>query len=195
MEIKLPDIKTDTGFTLFQKNKNKANLEALAEEFESMFVNQMLKQARESKLAEELFSSNEEDNFGSMLDQERARSLALNLDLGIADALLRQFDKNTSKVIVVPSLFDIAKSGVQSYRQALAVTGQNIANINTDGYKRREAGLTEVSSGQGGITQIQDGTGLGVRVEDIKRSFDAYLLDRKETRFQERKRHPTFLKK
>ena len=29
----------------------------------------------------------------------------------------------------MPSLFDIAKSGVQSYRQALAVTGQNIANI------------------------------------------------------------------
>ena len=27
MEIKLPDIKTDTGFTLFQKNKNKANLD------------------------------------------------------------------------------------------------------------------------------------------------------------------------
>ena len=40
----------------------------------------------------------------------------------------------------MPSLFDIGKSGVQSYRQALAVTGQNIANINTDGYKRREAG-------------------------------------------------------
>ena len=83
----------------------------------------------------------------------------------------------------MPSLFDIAKSGVQSYRQAFAVTGQNIANINTDGYKRREAGLTEVSSGQGGITQIQDGTGLGVRVEDIKRSFDAYLLDRKRNSF------------
>ena len=97
MEIKLPDYKTDTGFTLFQKNNNKANLEALAEEFESMFVNQMLKQARESKLAEELFSSNEEDNFGSMLDQERARSLALNLDLGIADALLRQFGKKSNR--------------------------------------------------------------------------------------------------
>ena len=97
MEIKLPDYTTDTGFTLFQKNKNKANLEALAEEFESMFVNQMLKQARESNLAEELYSSNEEENFGSMLDQERARSIAFNLDLGIADALLRQFGKNTNR--------------------------------------------------------------------------------------------------
>ena len=33
------------------------------------------------------------------------------------------------------SLFDIGKSAIQSYRQALAVTGQNIANVNTDGYK------------------------------------------------------------
>ncbi|NCW09457.1 MAG: flagellar hook-associated protein FlgK, partial [Gammaproteobacteria bacterium] len=47
------------------------------------------------------------------------------------------------------SLFDVGKSGIQSYRQALAVTGQNIANINTDGYKRREAGLEEVSGSQG----------------------------------------------
>ena len=95
----------------------------------------------------------------------------------------------------MPSLFDIARSGVQSYRQALAVTGQNIANINTDGYKRREAGLTEVSSGQGGITQIQDGTGLGVRVEDIKRSFDAYLLDRKRNSFSREETATNFLQK
>ena len=94
MEIKSVNYQTDTGFTLFQKNKNQANLEALAEEFESMFINQMLKNARDSKLSESLFSSDEEDNFGSMLDQERSRSLALNLDLGIADALVRQFDKS-----------------------------------------------------------------------------------------------------
>ena len=94
MEIKSPDYQTDTGFTLFQKNKSKANLDSLAQEFEAMFINQMLKQARDSKLSDALFSSDEEDNFGTMLDQERSRSLALNLDLGIAEALVRQFDKN-----------------------------------------------------------------------------------------------------
>ena len=31
------------------------------------------------------------------------------------------------------SLFDIGKSGVQAYRQALTVTGQNITNINKIG--------------------------------------------------------------
>ena len=97
MEIKSVNYQTDTGFTLFQKNKNQANLEALAEEFESMFINQMLKNARDSKLSESLFASDEEDNFGSILDQERSRSLALSLDLGIADALVRQFDKTNKE--------------------------------------------------------------------------------------------------
>ena len=97
MEIKSVNYQTETGFTLFQKNKNQANLKALAEEFESMFINQMLKNARDSKLSEALFSSDEEDNFGSMLDQERSRSLALNLDLGIAEALVRQLDKSNKE--------------------------------------------------------------------------------------------------
>ena len=97
MEIKSINYQTDTGFTLFQKNKNQANLKAIAEEFESMFINQMLKNARDSKLSESLFYSDEEDNFGAMLDQERSRSLALNLDLGIAEALVRQFDKNNNE--------------------------------------------------------------------------------------------------
>ena len=39
------------------------------------------------------------------------------------------------------SLFDVGKSALNSYRQSLAVTGQNIANINTEGYKKREANL------------------------------------------------------
>ena len=76
------------------------------------------------------------------------------------------------------SLFDIGKSGLQSYRQSLAVTGQNIANINTDGYKRREAGLEEITASQGGITGIANQSGLGVRIEAIRRSFDSYLIDR-----------------
>ena len=78
----------------------------------------------------------------------------------------------------MPSLFDIGKSGLQAYRQSLAVTGQNIANINTDGYKKRETALEEVTGAGGGVTEISDQTGLGVRVEDIKRAFDQFLIDK-----------------
>ena len=76
------------------------------------------------------------------------------------------------------SLFDVGKSAIQAYRQSLAVTGQNIANMNTEGYMRREADLQEVTASQGGITSLANQAGLGVRVADIRRSFDAFLLDR-----------------
>ena len=56
------------------------------------------------------------------------------------------------------SLFDVGKSAIQAYRQSLAVTGQNIANMNTEGYMRREADLQEVSGSQGGITSLADYT-------------------------------------
>ncbi|MDC1194526.1 flagellar hook-associated protein FlgK [Pseudomonadota bacterium] len=76
------------------------------------------------------------------------------------------------------SLFEIGKTGVQAYRQALSVTGQNIANINTEGYNKRSADINEVAGVSGGPTNVSDSSGLGVRVTDIRRSFDAYLADK-----------------
>ena len=76
------------------------------------------------------------------------------------------------------SLLDIASSGIQAYRKALSVTGQNIANIDTEGYRRREINMREVSSGQNDITTISDQTGLGVQVSDIGRAFDVFLAAR-----------------
>ena len=76
------------------------------------------------------------------------------------------------------SLFEIGKTGVQAYRQALSVTGQNIANINTEGYNKRSAEITEVAGVTGGPTNVSDSSGLGVRVSNIRRSFDAYLADK-----------------
>ena len=78
----------------------------------------------------------------------------------------------------MPSLFDIGKSGLQAYRQSLAVTGQNIANVNTEGFKKREVGLEEVTGAGGGVTEISDQSGLGVRVESIRRAFDEFLIDK-----------------
>ena len=44
-------------------------------------------------------------------------------------------------------IFGIAKkSGLQAYKESLATTGQNIANVGNENYARREANLTEVRS-------------------------------------------------
>ena len=76
------------------------------------------------------------------------------------------------------SLFEIAKSGIQAYRQALAVTGQNIANVNTEGYSKRDVALEEIGGVQGGVTNVSDQSGLGVRVDEIRRSFNEYISER-----------------
>ncbi len=76
------------------------------------------------------------------------------------------------------NLYDIGKAGLQSYRESLAITGQNIANINTDGYKRRGAELEEMSATKASALEISQGKGMGVRVGVIRRAFDEFLLNK-----------------
>jgi flagellar protein FlgJ len=64
-----------------------------AEQFEAIFIQTMLKQARQSKLAEDILGSSAGDNYTEMLEQERAKSMAQNMDLGIAEALVKQFER------------------------------------------------------------------------------------------------------
>ncbi|NCV18998.1 MAG: flagellar hook-associated protein FlgK, partial [Rhodobacterales bacterium] len=51
-------------------------------------------------------------------------------------------------------IFGIAKSGLQAYKEGLATTGQNIANVGNENYARREANLAEVKSGSADVLSI-----------------------------------------
>ena len=72
--------------------KNNQDLKNVAEQFESIFVHQMLKQARQSKLAEGIFNSEAQDTFNNMLDIEYSQILSKKNNFGIADALIKQFE-------------------------------------------------------------------------------------------------------
>jgi flagellar protein FlgJ len=78
--------------TLLPKDKNNQDLKNVAEQFESIFVHQMLKQARQSKLAEGIFNSEAQDTFNNMLDIEYSQILSKKNNFGIADALIKQFE-------------------------------------------------------------------------------------------------------
>ena len=77
-------------------NKNK-ELKDVAEQFEAIFVHQMLKQARQGKLAEGIFSSEAQDTFNNMLDIEYSQILSKKNNFGIADALINQFQAHVQK--------------------------------------------------------------------------------------------------
>ena len=82
----------DKKTNLLQKNNN--DLGIVADQFESIFVYQMLKQARQSKLAEGIFSSEAQDTFNNMLDMEYSEILSKKNNFGIAEALIKQFQSH-----------------------------------------------------------------------------------------------------
>lgn len=73
------------------KNQSNKELKDVAEQFEAIFVHQMLKQARQSKLSDGIFNSEAQDTFNNMLDQEYSQILSKKNNFGIAEGLIRQF--------------------------------------------------------------------------------------------------------
>jgi flagellar hook-associated protein 1 FlgK len=69
------------------------------------------------------------------------------------------------------SIMGVAKSGLTAAQAAINVTGENIANVDTDGYSRRTVNFAEsyVLNTAGGTV------GTGVWAEGIQRSFSQYI--------------------
>ncbi|MCZ6895424.1 MAG: glucosaminidase domain-containing protein [Gammaproteobacteria bacterium] len=86
------------GFSRFADLRGLAREDAagalaeVADEFEALFVEIMLKAARDAQMDDGLFDSNELDTYREMLDQQIAITMARNHDLGIGDILMQQFD-------------------------------------------------------------------------------------------------------
>lgn len=79
--------------TLDTNSDTLAGLQSVADQFEAIFLETLLRQARESKLSDGLFDSKADDNFEQMFDQELANSSSKLVDIGIADAIVRQMSK------------------------------------------------------------------------------------------------------
>ena len=72
-----------------------ADLREAAEQFEAIFLNEFIKQARKAKLAEDIFGSEAQDTYQDMMDRELSLQLAGRVNLGIAEALVRQLGGKT----------------------------------------------------------------------------------------------------
>ena len=93
----LASISPKMAASLAQADKRPNDLKTAAEQFEALFIHQLLKQARSAKLAEDILGSDAGDTYTEMLDQERARQLSAQMNLGIADALVNQFSSRVKK--------------------------------------------------------------------------------------------------
>src|ERR1041384_1511614 len=86
---------------------------------------------------------------------------------------------------------NIALTSLYAQRRGLDVTGQNIANANTEGYTRQRVNMnSQVGSLSAAMYAKTDGLGTGVAVTDVQRLRDEYL----ETRGRSEQATDSFLK-
>lgn len=70
------------------------------------------------------------------------------------------------------SIYDVGSSALNSMQRAIATTGHNIANVNTEGYSRQEVLFGTRTPEKVGLVEI----GTGVEVSNIRRAHDHFLM-------------------
>lgn len=76
------------------------------------------------------------------------------------------------------NIYDVGTSALTSMQRAIATTGHNIANVNTEGYSRQEVLLGTRTPEKVGQVEI----GTGVEVSNIRRAHDSFLTRDVQTR-------------
>lgn len=71
----------------------KTSIEEVAEQFEALLVNELMKSSRAAKLSDDLLNNSGAEPFLQMMDQEVAQTVSRHNNLGIAEAIVRQFEQ------------------------------------------------------------------------------------------------------
>lgn len=84
-------IQLKTSFSLAPQPTDQAGLKKAAQQFEAIFLRQMISSMRSASLGEDLLGSTASDQFRDMADARTADSMAEKGSLGIAEMLMKQF--------------------------------------------------------------------------------------------------------
>ncbi len=79
------------GIGLAPKPTDQAALKKAAQQFEAIFLRQIISSMRSASLGEDILGSSTSDQFREMADARTAESMAETGSLGIAEMLIRQF--------------------------------------------------------------------------------------------------------
>ena len=72
-------------------DKKLKELKQISNQFESIFINQILKQSRKNRIENGLFNSEAISTFNSMIDEQYSEILSKKTNFGISEALFNQF--------------------------------------------------------------------------------------------------------
>jgi len=80
------------------QNNSPEALRAVAEQFEALFIQQMLKSMRDANLGEGLLDSKAGDLYQDMFDKQISLNMSQGQGIGIADMLVRKLSKTVDKI-------------------------------------------------------------------------------------------------
>ena len=76
-----------------ERINHRASLEEVAQQFEAIFVNELMKTSRAAKLSDDILSNSGTQPFLEMMDQEFSQTISKRNSLGITEALVQQFER------------------------------------------------------------------------------------------------------
>jgi flagellar protein FlgJ len=93
-EIRAFDSQSATAVpSALERIDHRASLEEVAQQFEAIFVNELMKTSRAAKLSDDILSNSGTQPFLEMMDQEFSQTISKRNSLGIAEALVQQFER------------------------------------------------------------------------------------------------------
>ena len=84
---------SSTTASVSRMSPAKTSNEEVAEQFEALLVNELMKSSRAAKLSDDLLNNSGAEPFLQMMDQEVAQTVSRHNNLGIAEAIVRQFEQ------------------------------------------------------------------------------------------------------
>ncbi len=82
----------------------------------------------------------------------------------------------------IDSLLDISRRALGTQSQTVRVIGNNIANVNTEGYSRRRTEIVATRS----VSLAGGAYGTGANIHKVERMSDSFLLEEQYLRIQDR---------
>ena len=87
------DFSSLSGLKRDARNDPQANLRAVAQQFESLYLNMMLKSMRDASFGDPLFDSNNSNMYRDMYDNQIALHMSQQKGMGLADMLVKQLQQ------------------------------------------------------------------------------------------------------
>lgn len=120
-----------------KSNDTREGVKAAARQFETYFLQMMLRSMRETLPQDGLFDSNETKSFTEMFDQQLSQTVAQGKGVGLTDMLLAQIERSLPKnagdsAFASPVNYNFPKVGTAAKAESASVTETPVASLTKD---------------------------------------------------------------